>query len=726
MADQLTSPLDYAQAYAGIGWAVLPLHWIDDTGNCSCGNPACRSPGKHPLTANGVKAASKQQDVLAGWWATWPNANVGVATGLTSGITVIDVDPRNGGETPPGLPDTVMALTGGGGFHYVFAHRAGVPGKLGPGIDVKNDGGYIVVEPSNHTSGKRYAWEGMSSPLDGVPCAPFPAGLVPALGGSRASVAAGATRLPSAEVHTIRMALSYVDPDERDEWIAVGQALKSTGAEEQAFGLWDEWSKRSDDYDASDMHTRWKGFAGGRTGIGAIINRAKAHGWVPIKLVEPEPVGKPPACGRTATPRVPEQLLTVPGVLGEIANWTYATAYRPQRVLAVATALSLGATAMARRYRLNGLRTNLYLLSIAPTGAGKEQGRSVLKGLLTAAGLRGRIGGEEIASGTALVTRASLNPDVVFALDEFGLFMQAISNPRAGKHTTDLMSALMKFYSNADSIYTGIEYADQKLRPRQDIEFPCVNLYATTTGDTLWPALNHSHVASGFLNRILVMEVDTPNQKHSRTRLPLDEIPAEFAEWIRGVAGRKPEMDEPNLRGTPGKPFEMSFDEGAGDLMEEFVNSCEERMHGLRGTQLDALWVRTHEHAMKISMIVAASLDPSSLVVSKPAVEWACAFAEFWTNHLISLIGSKVVVTDFERARMGVLKALSDSVTPLTSRELGQKCTAFSKLEEGAKNEVILSLIGEKRLEVIEKKGRAGPSTKVYILTGPIESMSAP
>lgn len=177
--------------------------------------------------------------------------------------------------------------------------------------------------------------------------------------------------------------------------------------------------------------------------------------------------------------------------------------------------------------------------------------------------------------------------------------------------------------------------------------------------------------------------------------------------------------------GTPGKPFEMSFDPEAGTLMEEFVDSCEVRMHGLRGTNLDALWVRTHEQAMKISMIVSASMDPAGLVIRKPAVEWACAFAEFWTGHLISLIGANVMTTDFERARTAVLKALSDSVGPLTARELGQKCSSFGKLEEEVKNQVISSLIGEMRLVAIDKKGRAGPSTKAYALPSQIESIPA-
>jgi putative DNA primase/helicase len=96
--------------------------------------------------------------------------------GRKSGLVAVDVDPRSGGdsslceliEAHGELPETLEAVTGGGGFHIFFAHP-GVSFKnssssLGEGLDVKTDGGYVVAAPSLHASGKRYQWRTRRSP----------------------------------------------------------------------------------------------------------------------------------------------------------------------------------------------------------------------------------------------------------------------------------------------------------------------------------------------------------------------------------------------------------------------------------------------------------------------------------------------------------------------------------------------------------------------------------
>ena len=90
--------LQSALAYASFGWAVFPVHSIRD-GKCTCGNPRCSSPGKHPLTRHGFKDATTAPAVIAAWWRKYPWANIAVATGGKSGrLLVIDIDnkPENG------------------------------------------------------------------------------------------------------------------------------------------------------------------------------------------------------------------------------------------------------------------------------------------------------------------------------------------------------------------------------------------------------------------------------------------------------------------------------------------------------------------------------------------------------------------------------------------------------------------------------------------------------
>jgi hypothetical protein len=100
----------------------------------------------------------------------WPQANVAVATGALAGLVVLDVDPRHEGDGTLAdliakhgtLPHTPCAWTGGGGLHYYFAHPgSNVPnsaGRLGPGLDVRGDGGYVVAPPSVHATGTAYEW----------------------------------------------------------------------------------------------------------------------------------------------------------------------------------------------------------------------------------------------------------------------------------------------------------------------------------------------------------------------------------------------------------------------------------------------------------------------------------------------------------------------------------------------------------------------------------------
>lgn len=169
-----TPVLDFALNYISLGLAVLPLHTPLQVGAqpvCSCASgAACQSVGKHPRTLNGLKSASLDPKQINLWWQQWATANIGIATGAVSGIVVVDVDARHGGadslkalEQQFGqLPLTVRAKTGNG-WHLMFQHPGGrlqnSAGKLGQGLDIRGDGGYIVAPPSLHASGVYYEWD---------------------------------------------------------------------------------------------------------------------------------------------------------------------------------------------------------------------------------------------------------------------------------------------------------------------------------------------------------------------------------------------------------------------------------------------------------------------------------------------------------------------------------------------------------------------------------------
>jgi Bifunctional DNA primase/polymerase, N-terminal len=153
---------------------VFPVHGIV-AGGCGCGAPGCPSPGKHPLTRNGLKDATTDTRAVASWWERWPDANLALATGSASGVAVIDVDVPRGDhslarllEAGYELPETSAVRTGSGGMHLYYSepelpvgNSAGrLPGaelEL-PGVDLRGEGGYVVAPPSLHVSGSSYRW----------------------------------------------------------------------------------------------------------------------------------------------------------------------------------------------------------------------------------------------------------------------------------------------------------------------------------------------------------------------------------------------------------------------------------------------------------------------------------------------------------------------------------------------------------------------------------------
>lgn len=156
--------LDAALAYAKRGWAVFP----------------CKT-GKAPLTAHGHHDASTDPDQIKSWWTEHPTASIGCPAGAGMGAWVLDIDLPDGpnslaalGAKHGSLPTTLEQKTGGGGRHLFFRWQEGRPvrnnaGKLDTGLDVRGEGGYVILPPSNHPSGKTYAWVNEDVPIAEAP-----------------------------------------------------------------------------------------------------------------------------------------------------------------------------------------------------------------------------------------------------------------------------------------------------------------------------------------------------------------------------------------------------------------------------------------------------------------------------------------------------------------------------------------------------------------------------
>lgn len=276
----IASTLDAVLRYADSGTPTFPC------------NPAPEKKlHKSPLTKNGFYDATTDPAQLAQWWEEHPCALIGLPTGTTTGTVVIDVDTIEGhGKDGPGslealqleigdLPQTRTIRTDSGGLHLYFKHPGGElksgTDKLGPGLDVKAQGGYVIAPPS-----PGYTVQDDSPPadlplewVDRLRNKPRGNGKAPPTNG------ADAAPLPDAEWARIKSAMGAISADPRETWLTVGMVLHSTG-DARAFDTWREWSVTSDSYDDAAQRKAWDSFGAERgLGLGTLFDLAMKAGW---------------------------------------------------------------------------------------------------------------------------------------------------------------------------------------------------------------------------------------------------------------------------------------------------------------------------------------------------------------------------------------------------------------------------------------------------------------
>jgi hypothetical protein len=182
----MSALLDAALAYAARGIPVYPAHWPRPIMGgarlgCSCPRgPECDRPAKHPLVRHGVNDATTNQAQLKRWWQRWPDANIGLATGVV--FDALDVDGPAGVAALSQLACTAnlrlhgpLVRTGGGGWHSWFA-PTGLGNRPPHGlahVDWRGRGGCVLAPPSRHISGRAYRWlrDLDQAPLPEVPAA---------------------------------------------------------------------------------------------------------------------------------------------------------------------------------------------------------------------------------------------------------------------------------------------------------------------------------------------------------------------------------------------------------------------------------------------------------------------------------------------------------------------------------------------------------------------------
>jgi len=732
MSTELKSSLDYALAYAELGWKIFPAWNIKKDGSCACGSEKC-SPGKHPISTlapRGQDSSTSDKAVITEWFTTYPEANIAVYL-AGSGLCAIDIDPRNGGdytmeelEAEHGeLVADVVQLTGGAGEHRLFLRPDGtLPGKLGKGVDVKLNG-YIIAEPSNHISGGEYVWEASSCPLDGAVAGPLPDWIrsfstSPATdGNSGMAINFG---MDDGQYYDVLEALPFIDNDDRDTWLRVGMCL-FTSNDKRAYGMWCDWSAGSDKYDHDDQYRVWRSFRHkglDSVDVPTIFHMAQDSGWINTKsgvgVVSSQDIDYDAEDVMiekySNAEQVPDYLKTIPVYkLKEVTDWIEGNSRQPQREITVLTALSLACTLAGRNYASEENNTSsMYFMLLAETGVGKNYAKTSIQTFLVESGLETLLSGSGNTSPGAVYTALCKSPCHIQVTDEVG--KQLATARKAGNgQMAEAFSTLTEAYSATTSYMIPKNYsqlgdiAKGKATAEKNIviHWPAITTFGIGTPGQIFDNLTTGEIEDGFLNRQVVIQASEPLA--ARRRIKKQSVPEHLKEWAQDIRHPQPQS-RTDLTGnvesydlTP-TPKIVAISDEAMDLFDDLLDTLEaqEKAGAFLLPDLTRRWV---ENSMRLATALAVCENSEKPVITELIADWCIAYVVFYGKRFMRAAATNVADGDFHRLYLNVLEMVSRTGSKgATQRDLSRNSKLFRSTKPNDRDQVFKALLIENQI----------------------------
>ncbi len=716
------SLVDRALSYAqDLNFSVFPVHGINPDGSCTCGAADCSNAGKHPATINGLKSATKDENKILNLFASSKPYNLAVCTGAISNIFVLDVDGMEGEaslsaliqqNTP--LPKTLTSLTGRG-RHIIFRH----PGikiksrasKLANKLDIRGDGGYIVLPPSLHRSGVYYQWDESS----GWDIADAPQWLIDLV--KEDNKQPEPTLMSHDPLFTekwssddITDALTYIDPDSSyDDWIAIGMALHSGG---YPMAMFNNWSAKGIKYKGQkDIDFHWRSFrpSAGIT-MGTLIALALTQGWKPQFQQDNilHDIGKQAAANlfsnRSLTaPACDGTPLTIdfdnlPGLIGQTVQWILSNAQKPQPELALLNTITALGAIFGRRYRSPlDTRTNIYTVGLAGTAAGKNHSKKSIKALMVEAQLTEHLGPESIVSGSGLLTSLTKLPSQIMHLDEFGMVLEAIMDKRGASHMKVASKIITELYSNSSEKFYGGQYADGK-KDQIIIASPNLCIFGISTLEKYTSSLNREAISSGELNRFIVFKASQDNPVRRRgvnIQPPPDWL---IGAWKGLKSGQLQNgMIEPAAILCPWPDLQDRIDD-MGDFEDDQIRKNK--------YQAGALWGRYRENVIKVAMILAISRNQIAPSINPADLDLAEALVRQSVDFMINMVNEHLADSQHEKDCNDIIQVIKRKGGSVSKTDL---CRSTQRMDTKQRDAAILSLINQDKIIVdLEQGGKGG------------------
>lgn len=418
--------------------------------------------------------------------------------------------------------------------------------------------------------------------------------------------------------------------------------------------------------------------------------------------------------GSPATPKaalaplnIDHRLLDVPGFINDVVRHNLSTARHPQPELAFCGALALLSVLTGRRIKdSQGTRTNLYIICPAPSGSGKDHARKINKRILSVASVETEkmIGSEGIGSASGFVKAVSLQPSILFQLDEVAELMEAAGDPKKFPQMQQLIPKLLQLYTTSDGLYVSDAVVDSKKVFR--IDQPHAVVYGTCTPDSFWSSLSKKSLNGGFVGRLIAMETGYVSMRPRVDETPIPSHLLELAAWWGKFwpgSGNLGEAASP-------QPMVIQTTPEAAARQEEQATAINERAKK-EGQIEQAIWTRSTERVSKLALLFAASrMGPGRPVpmIEIGDMERAVALSNYLCRSMLRRSAEFVSDSEWEAKKLKVYRLIG---TGITRSELTRKT---QNLKDRERKEILSELENAGMIASEHRETSKKPITWIY------------
>lgn len=416
----------------------------------------------------------------------------------------------------------------------------------------------------------------------------------------------------------------------------------------------------------------------------------------------------PPESQYTDPGRTPEELMRVPGFINAVIDYTLEASPYPNPMMAFAGALALLSLLTARKVRDPGdNRTNLYILGLAYSSAGKDQPRKTNTKILCEIGMGGLLG-SRFASGEGLEDTLAAKPCMLYQTDEIDGMLRSINYAKDGRHEA-IMGTLLTLYSSSNSALPIRSRA--KIADPGSIEQPSLTIFGTAIPNYYYGALSERMLSNGFFARMLILE----GGLRGRGQEPgIVSIPQHLIDHARWWAEYRPSGG--NLHNQHPVPTVVEQTDGAKRLLiDTRLHSEDEydraQLNGdIVGT---TVWGRVSEQSRKLSLLYAVSANHKRPLIDESAAEWAVQLVMHQTRRMLFMAQGHVAANDFDAECLKILQKLRDE----PGHEMPHS-VLLKRMKTNAKSfREMIATLQERGDLVIDINRTAGRNGTVYRLT---------